>query len=109
MFPMKRVKCLLMSCLPLVLALSGQAQLINGVVDRMSYTDAATFNVPTNAGFVYEVTLNGAPIAAGVSHTIRRMDYYDLFVHRTLSGGGGESSQLVRFIVLSSNRGSPER
>lgn len=106
---MKRVKCLLMSCLALVLALSAQAQLINGVVDRASYTDAATFNVPTNAGFVYEVRLNGTAVAAGVSHTIRRMDYYDLWVRRTLSGGGGESNQLVRFIVLSSNRGSPER
>jgi hypothetical protein len=59
------------------------------------------------------VTLNGMPVAAGVTHTITRVDYYDLFARRVLTAGGVVSSQLVRFIVLSSNRGNgsdhPER
>lgn len=92
-----------------LLALSVHAQLITGVNDRITYTDQATFTVPTNSGYTYEVTLNGLPIAAGVTHTIARMDYYDLFARRVLNDGGVTTSQLVRFIVLSSNRGSPER
>src|SRR5688572_10659810 len=47
-------------------ALSIHAQLINGVSDRVVYTDQASFSVPTNAGFTYQVTLNGMPVAAGV-------------------------------------------
>jgi hypothetical protein len=91
------------------LVFSVHAQLITGVNDRITYTDQATFTVPTNSGYTYEVTLNGLPIAAGVTHTIARMDYYDLFARRVLNDGGVTTSQLVRFIVLSSNRGSPER
>jgi hypothetical protein len=104
-----RLKRVLALSLPLVWALAAQAQLISGVTDRITYTDAATFNVATNAGYTYAVTLNGAPIAAGVSHTIRRMDYYDLVARRTQVSDGAVVNQLVRFIVLSSNRGSPER
>ena len=94
-------------------ALGVHAQLINGVADRVVYTDQASFSIPTNTGYTYEVTLNGMPVAAGVTHTITRVDYYDLFVRRVLTSGGVTSSQLVRFIVLSSNRGNgsdhPER
>jgi hypothetical protein len=96
-----------------VCALSVHAQLITGVADRVVYTDQASFNVPTNAGFTYEATLNGMPVAAGVTHTITRSDYYDLFARRVLNAGGVVSNQLIRFIVLSSNRGNgsdhPER
>ncbi len=94
-------------------ALTVHAQLINGVSDRVVYTDQASFSIPTNTGYTYEVTLNGMPVAAGVTHTITRVDYYDLFTRRVLTSGGVVSSQLVRFIVLSSNRGNgsdhPER
>jgi len=96
-----------------LLALSVHAQLINGVTDRMSYTDQASFTVPTNSGFTYEVMLNGTPLPAGVTHTIRRMDYYDLFARRVQNSDGAVSNQLVRFIVQSSNRingtDTPER
>ena len=84
-------------------ALAVHAQLINGVSDRVVYTDQASFTIPTNAGYTYEVTLNGMPVAAGVTHTIRRVDYYDLVARRVLNAGGIVSNQLVRFIVLSSN------
>src|SRR5688572_326220 len=94
-------------------AVSVHAQLINGVSDRVVYTDQASFNIPTNTGYTYEVTLNGMPVAAGVTHAITRVDYYDLFARRVLTAGGVVTSQLVRFIVMSSNRGSggdhPER
>jgi hypothetical protein len=103
---MKAISFLLLS---LVLAFTAQAQLISGVTDRTSYTDVATFNVPTNTGFIYQVTLNGVPVPAGVAQSVRRMDYYDLVAQRTPSAGGVTESQLIRFIVLSSNRGSPER
>jgi len=97
----------------LLLATSVDAQLINGVTDRMVYTDQASFTVPTNAGYTYEVTLNGTPVVGGVTHTIRRADYYDLFARRVANVGGAVSNQLVRFIVLLSNRGNgsdhPER
>src|SRR5437868_11014286 len=83
---------------------SAPAQLITGVADRTSYTDIATFNVPTNAGFTYQVTLNGIPVAAGISQSVTRMDYYDLVATRTQISDGSVSNQLVRFIVVASDR-----
>jgi hypothetical protein len=108
MIPNKR-KIGSLFALGMILAGNAHAQLISGVTDRITYTDSATFTVATNVGFTYAVTLNGAPIAAGVSQTITRMDYYDLVAQRTQNSNGAVSNQLVRFIVLSSNRGSPER
>lgn len=90
--------------------LSIQAQIvINGVVDRTTYTDSATFQVVAAPGFADEVTLNGNPLSSGVSYTVRTMDYYDLVVRRTETATEAVTTALVRFIVLSSNRGSPER
>ena len=87
-----------------------QAQItITGVADRTSYTDSATFQVVAQPGFTYKVTLNGKPVAAGVSQTVTTMDYYDLAVSRTEIATDDVTNALVRFIVLSSNRGSPER
>ena len=92
------------------LAVGLQAQIvITGVADRTSYTDSATFQVVAAAGFTDVVTLNGKPIAGGVSQTVRTMDYYDLAVTRTEIATDDVTTALVRFIVLSSNRGSPER
>lgn len=89
---------------------SAEAQIvINGVTDRTSYTDSVQFRVVPAGGFIDEVTLNGAAIASGVQYTVSRMDYYDLAVRRTDTDNGSIATALVRFIVLSSNRGSPER
>jgi len=82
---------------------------INGVTDRTTYTGSAQFTVVTNVGFTYEVTLNGGPIAGGVQHVVDTMDYYDLAVQRTENSSSNVVQARVRFIVLSSNRGSPER
>jgi hypothetical protein len=82
---------------------------IQGVADRTSYTDSASFRVVTNVGFSYEVTLNGRPMPAGVTNTVGVMDYYDLAVRRTDTSTSAVTNALIRFIVLSSRRGSPER
>jgi len=82
---------------------------IDGVTDRTTYNDSVSLRVQTNAGFSYAVTLNGMPIAAGVFHTVNRMDYYDLTVSRTNTNTLAVTNVLVRFIVLSSQRGDPER
>ena len=81
---------------------------ISGVADRATYTDSVQFQVVSNAGFSYAVTLNGKPLPAGVAHTVSVMDYYDLAVSRTETATSDTTNALVRFIVLSSNRGSPE-
>jgi hypothetical protein len=82
---------------------------IDGVADRTTYNNSVNLRVQTNAGFTYGVTLNGAPIAAGIFHTINRMDYYDLVVSRTNTLSSAVTNALVRFIVLSTQRGDPER
>ncbi len=85
-----------------------QAILIDGVTDRSTYTDSVTLRVQTNAGFSYQVTLNGASIEAGVFHTVNKMDYYDLAVTRVDLFSSLVTNAVVRFIILSSQRGSPE-
>jgi len=89
-------------------AWTAQGQFVVGITDRQIFTDTASFSVPTNAGFTYEVTLNGTNLPAGVTHVVNRMDYYDLVVRRTQLSDQSSFSQLVRFIVRSSQRGSPE-
>jgi hypothetical protein len=89
--------------------LNAQTITIDGVTDRSTYMDTAFFRVQTNAGFSYQVTLNGAPVPAGVTNRITRMDYYDLAVQQTDNSSSTVTSLLVRFIVLSSNRGDPEK
>ncbi len=91
-----------------VVHVSAQSIVIDGVADRTTYTDTATFRVQTNTGFSYAVTLNGLAMPAGVSNRVTRMDYYDLAITRTDTGTLAVSNALVRFIILSSQRGSPE-
>ncbi|HUS36909.1 MAG TPA: hypothetical protein VM680_16310, partial [Verrucomicrobiae bacterium] len=71
-------------------------------------TDSATYSVPTEPGFTYSVTLNNAPVAAGVTNVVSVMDYYELDARRTELSSGLVVTQFVKFIVLSSRRGSPE-
>ena len=81
-----------------------QTIVIDGVADRVTRTNSATFRVQTNAGFSYAVTLNGVPVPAGVSNTVTKMDYYDLAVTRSNLTTFDVTNVLVRFIVESSNR-----
>lgn len=82
---------------------------ITGVSDRSTYTGSATFRVVPVEGDVDIVTLNGQPLSSGVTYTVRTMDYYDLEVRRVDGTTDEITTALVRFIVISSNRGSPER
>jgi hypothetical protein len=93
-----------------LIAASAQAQTItvDGLTDRATYTDSVAFRVQTNAGFTYLATLNGVPVPVGVTNRLTRMDYYDFVVTRTNTSNNDVTNVLVRFIVLSSRRGSPE-
>ncbi len=87
-----------------VLSVHAQSITIDGLADRVTRTNSATFRVQTNAGFSYAATLNGVPVSAGVSNTVTKMDYYDLLVTRTDLGTLAVTNVLVRFIIESSNR-----
>ena len=88
----------------LTIGLRAQTLTIQGVSDRANYRDSAAFRVVTNAGFTYEVTLNGVPVPAGVTNRVLIMDYYDLAVRRTQISDSSVTNVLVRFIVESSRR-----
>ena len=91
------------------MASRGQQIIIDGVTDRSTYTDIVSFRVQTNAGFIYQVTLNGLPMPAGTFNAVSTMDYYDLATRRTQLSDNSVTNTLVRFIVLSSERGNPEK
>ena len=83
---------------------SAQTITIDGVADRVTRTNSATFRVQTNAGFSYAVTLNGVSVPAGISNTVTKMDFYELAVARTNTSTLAVANVLVRFIIESSNR-----
>ncbi|MGC8887410.1 MAG: hypothetical protein ACP5MG_09670 [Verrucomicrobiia bacterium] len=86
-----------------------QDLVINGVSDRSTYNDRAWFYVPAQGGFTYAVFLNGVSKPVNVTNWVDRMDYYELFVYRTNNATFEITNRLVRFIVLSSDRGNPEK
>src|SRR5262245_34122488 len=81
---------------------------VNGVADRGIYTDSVSLNVPSISGHTYSIQLDGSAIAPDVSVAVTRMDYHEVSVTRTNVASGAVSNRVVRFIVRSSNRGSPE-
>lgn len=81
---------------------------VNGVADRTTYTDSVTVSVPSTAGYIQSILLDGSPLPPDLSVPVNRMDYHELLVSRTNVASGAVSNRLVRFIVRSSNRGSPE-
>ena len=85
------------------------SQTVTGVANRGEYTDTVTFTVLEEAGFDTVATLNGDPVPVGIPYVVDRMDFYELAAAQTPSGGGTTTSNLVLFLVISSNRGSPER
>ena len=90
-----------------MISAKSQSIVIDGLADRVTRTNSATFRVQTNAGFSYVVTLNGVAVPAGVFNTVTRMDYYDLLVTRTDLNTLAVTNTLVRFIIESSNRLKP--
>lgn len=95
----------------LAMGLSASAQLsITGVADKSTYSATATFTVVVQAGYSYGAALNGSPVPVGAAVTVTRMDYYDLQAWRTnLSAPFDVTNLLVRFIVIASDRGAPEK
>jgi hypothetical protein len=87
----------------------GQAIAINGVTDRSDYTDSVSFSVPTLPGHSYLVLLDGKPVPAGVTNRVVGMDYHSVYVARTNVATMDVATRLVQFIIISSNRGDPER
>ena len=79
--------------------------LVNGVSDRATYTDSATFTVPAEAGYTYVISLNTNSVPPGVGRTITQPDYYELAIRRTQTSTGTVSNRLVRFIVAAGERG----
>ncbi|MFM1769345.1 MAG: hypothetical protein RJA22_1874 [Verrucomicrobiota bacterium] len=94
----------LLFLLALAFPATAQTLTVSGVTDRTQYRDRASFIVLTNAGFTYDVRLNGKPVPAGVTNTTLIMDYYDLVARRTQISDGAVTNVLIRFIVQSSNR-----
>lgn len=85
------------------------AQTITGVAERGQYTDQVSFQVQAEAGFTIAATLNGKGVTVGSSVLVKGADFYELIATRTPSGGGATTTNAVHFIILSSNRGDPER
>ena len=88
----------------------GQAPLtVDGVTDKSTYTGSVSLRIPSNNGYTYSVQLDGVPIPTDVTIAVDRMDYHQLAVSRTNWTTGAQATNLVRFIVVSSERGSPEK
>src|SRR5215210_2677670 len=88
-----------------------QPLLVSGINDRAYdvHVNSASFIVPTDAGHSYLVLVDGKPVPAGVTNRVVGADYHEIKVWRTNAATGSVTNRLVRFIVESSNRGSPER
>ena len=92
------------------LAGSGLAQIsIDGISDKGVYADKVSFTVGYERGYDYTAELNGNPIETDVAVEVNEPEYYELYVYRRERSSGVEESELVRFIVSASQRGSSER
>jgi len=99
-------------CFLTVLASAAFAQSplpINGIADRVTYTDTASFTVPVTPGYSYSVLLDGQRVPAVVANTVRKVDYHEVSVWRTNAASGLVTNLTVRFIIQSSTRGNPEK
>lgn len=102
------LRWLVLGCL-VVSASVLHAQTITGVRDEGQYSGQATFTVHNEAGFDTTATLNGDPVPVGIPYRVTRMDFYELVASQTPTGAGTAASTLVRFIVISEDRATPER
>lgn len=85
---------------------------VEGIQDRQVLADRATFTVPIDSGFTYEINLNGESIPAGVPVTVTQPDYYELNIRREAAppanNGEPPAERTVRFIIRDSQRGNSE-
>lgn len=81
---------------------------ISGVANQTIYNDQVTFTVASEAGYTYDARLDGNPVAVGTPVLVNAVDYHELSVLQTNTSTLAVTSQLVKFIVHSSERGSTE-
>ncbi len=94
--------------LPL-LAVSAMAQVtITGVADKKIYSDQAVFVVSNSTDYSAEARLNGTSVPLNVQVPLVSPDYYELSVRATNNSSGSATSQLVRFLVVASERNGTE-
>ncbi|MDG2123972.1 MAG: polymer-forming cytoskeletal protein [Verrucomicrobiales bacterium] len=90
-----------------LIASSLHAQTITGLDDEETYDDLVTFTVEDEPGTTITAHLNGSPIPVGTSYTVDKMDFHELVTTRT-PDGGSTTTDTTRFIIVHSDRGSPE-
>ncbi len=91
-------------------AVQAQAPLtIDGVTDKSTYADSVSLRVPSTDGYTYSLRLDDDPMPTDAYIAVNRMDYHELAVSRTNTTTGAVATNLVRFIVISSERGNPEK
>ena len=104
-----KLSVILVAVFNIIAAFAQDALVINGVTDKSTYTDRAWFNVPAQSGYSYLVLLNGVPKPANVTNYVDVMDYYELAVFRTNNTTLEVTNRLIKFIVVASDRGNPEK
>jgi len=104
------VSCGLQSlCFVIMFVPSLHAQTITGVSNERQYGGQVTFTVLEKTGFDTTATLNGDPVPVGIPYRVTRMDFYELVAFQTPNDGATTTRKSLHFIVISENRGTPER
>ncbi len=83
---------------------------ITGVVDKVKYSNTATYTVTADAtaGTTTTATLDGLPATVGSPVAVTSVRYHELYAESRDGVGALVSSQLVRFIVHNSARNGSE-
>ncbi len=81
---------------------------VSGLSNESNYTGPRSFTVAAPTGFVTTATLNGEPVAVGISTSAERAGFYELEVTETPAGGGAASSETFLFVIREPGRGSTE-
>jgi hypothetical protein len=106
------IKRFIFVCLLLIFSNSLFAQgpfSVTGLVNKQVYRDNVSFKVTISEGFSGSAYLNGEGIEFGKEYNISKMDYYELFLVATNLSTHVITNQCVQFILLSSDRGDPEK
>lgn len=86
-----------------------QAQFsVSGVSDKSTYTDRVAFTVNTVSGFDVAAWLDSSPVPVGSRAEVAEVDYHELALWATNRASLVVTNTLLRFIVVSGERGSTE-
>ena len=81
---------------------------VTGVADKTIYSAPITILVANNAGYDSAARLDGQSTAVGIPFLVAKVDYHELEVFSTNDSTSVVSTQVVRFIVRSPERGGTE-